>query len=244
MANGSTAPTEETAERLDDNTALQIATIAGVDRPDLGTLDALEKPVELSRLRDVVDRILPTRVPFSEVLLEVCSWTGFAEGFTISASAAPGPQTCTSACARSSATQSPSSAGSPRRLTSSAGSTAKSTAARPASASTATKPATASLGSSSTATRAGCAGPIATAKKSQLGALGFALNALVLWNAQYMHDAIDHLGATGHRITDADLQRRPRSPTSTSSCDAFPFTLPHALGGGRRRPLRQLGDPA
>jgi NAD(P)-dependent dehydrogenase (short-subunit alcohol dehydrogenase family) len=72
----------ETAARLDENTALAIATIAGADRPDLSKLDALEEPAELSRLREVVDGMLPTRVPFSEVLLEVCSWTGFAEGFT------------------------------------------------------------------------------------------------------------------------------------------------------------------
>ena len=72
---------QETAERLDENTALQIATIAGVDRPDLSKLDALEEPEQLSRLREVVDGMLPTRVPFSEVLLEVCSWTGFAAAF-------------------------------------------------------------------------------------------------------------------------------------------------------------------
>ena len=72
----------ETAARLDQNTALAIATIAGADRPDLSKLDALEEPDDLSRLREVIDGMLPTRVPFSEVLLEVCSWTGFAEGFT------------------------------------------------------------------------------------------------------------------------------------------------------------------
>jgi TnpA family transposase len=32
----------------------------------------------------------------------------------------------------------------------------------------------------------------------------FALNALVLWNAQYLDDAIAHLRATGHEITDED----------------------------------------
>lgn len=71
----------ETAARLDENAALAIATISGTDRPDLGKLDALEQPAELSRLREVVGDMLPTRVPFSEVLLEVCAWTDFVDAF-------------------------------------------------------------------------------------------------------------------------------------------------------------------
>ncbi|MGH2969421.1 MAG: Tn3 family transposase, partial [Solirubrobacteraceae bacterium] len=72
----------QTAERLDENVALQIAEVAGTDRPDLSKLEALDEPERLSTLRSTVDGMLPDRVAFSEVMLEVCRWTGFAEAFT------------------------------------------------------------------------------------------------------------------------------------------------------------------
>jgi len=62
--------------------------------------------------------------------------------------------------------------------------------------------------------------PYRDAQEDQLGALGFALNALVLWNAQYMNDAIEQLHATGHEILDGDLHGSRRSLTNTSSCSA------------------------
>jgi len=62
--------------------ALQIEEIAGTDRPDLGKLEALEEPIQLSALRATTAAMLPDRVAFSEVLLEVCQWTGFADAFT------------------------------------------------------------------------------------------------------------------------------------------------------------------
>jgi hypothetical protein len=49
--------------------------------------------------------------------------------------------------------------------------------------------------------------PYRDGQEDQLGALGFALNALVLWNAQYLDDAIGHLRATGHDIADEDVER-------------------------------------
>ena len=64
------------------NVALQIAEIAGTDRRDLSKLEALDEPERLSALRTTVADMLPDRVPFSEVLLEVCRWTGFADAFT------------------------------------------------------------------------------------------------------------------------------------------------------------------
>ena len=54
------------------NVALQIAEIAGTDRRDLSKLEALDEPERLSALRTTVADMLPDRVPFSEVLLEVC----------------------------------------------------------------------------------------------------------------------------------------------------------------------------
>jgi TnpA family transposase len=72
----------ETAERQDDNVALEIAELAGTDRPDLSKLEAMDQPEPLSTLRSTVESLLPDRVAFSEVLLEVCRWTGFADAFT------------------------------------------------------------------------------------------------------------------------------------------------------------------
>jgi hypothetical protein len=56
-------------------------------------------------------------------------------------------------------------------------------------------------------TRPSNASPYREGQEDQLGALGFALNALVVWNARYMDDAIAYLRATGHEITDEDLKR-------------------------------------
>ena len=72
----------QTAERLPANVALQIAELAGADRPDLSKLEALDEPEQLSALRATTTAMLPSRVAFSEVLLEVCRWTGFADAFT------------------------------------------------------------------------------------------------------------------------------------------------------------------
>ena len=111
--------------------------------------------------------------------------------------------------------------------------------------STATKTGTLSLGSSFTATRGELRQPYREGQEDQLGALGFALNALVLWNAQYLNDAIAQLRAAGHQITDDDLQRlSPLQHEHIKMLGHFPFTLPHDLAAGARRPLRQLGQAA
>jgi TnpA family transposase len=87
--------------------------------------------------------------------------------------------------------------------------------------------------------------PYREGQEDQLGALGFALNALVVWNAQYMDDAIAYLRATGHEITDEDLKRlSPLQHEHIKMLGNFPFTLPHELAAGQRRQLRGLGDRA
>lgn len=64
-------------------------------------------------------------------------------------------------------------------------------------------------------------------QEDQLGALGFALNALVVWNAQYLDDAIAELRATGHQITDEDLERlSPLQHEHIKMLGHFLFTLP------------------
>jgi TnpA family transposase len=87
--------------------------------------------------------------------------------------------------------------------------------------------------------------PYREGQEDQLGALGFALNALVLWNAQYMDDAVAHLRATDHEIADEDLRRlSPLQHEHIKLLGNFPFTLPHELAAGQRRQLRGLGDRA
>jgi TnpA family transposase len=83
--------------------------------------------------------------------------------------------------------------------------------------------------------------PYRDGQEDQLGALRFALNALVLWNAKYLDDAIAQLRATGHKITDEDLQRlSPLQHEHIKMLGHFPFTLPHELADGQRRRLRKL----
>jgi TnpA family transposase len=84
--------------------------------------------------------------------------------------------------------------------------------------------------------------PYRDGQEDQLGALGFALNALVLWNAQYLDDAIVQLRTTGHQITDEDLRRlSPLQHEHVKMLGHFPFTLSHELAAGARRQLRELG---
>jgi hypothetical protein len=81
--------------------------------------------------------------------------------------------------------------------------------------------------------------------EDQLGALGFALNALVLWNAQYLDDAIARLRTTAHHITDEDLRRlSPLQHEHIKMLGHFPFTLPQDLVDGQSRQLRELGEAA
>jgi hypothetical protein len=76
-------------------------------------------------------------------------------------------------------------------------------------------------------------------------ALGFALNALVLRNAQYLDDAIAQLRTTGQQITNEDLARlSPLQHEHIKMLGNFPFTLPHELVDGQRRQLRELGEAA
>ena len=67
----------------------------------------------------------------------------------------------------------------------------------------------------------------------------------MLWNAQYLDDAIAQLRATGHQITDEDLRRlSPLQHEHIKMLGHFPFTLPHDLAAGQRRQLRELGHAA
>ena len=86
--------------------------------------------------------------------------------------------------------------------------------------------------------------PYREGQEDQLAALGFALNVLVLWNTQYMDDAVNHLRRDGREISDEHLARlSPLHYEHILMLGTFPFTLPHELAAGRRRALR-IGDGA
>jgi TnpA family transposase len=87
--------------------------------------------------------------------------------------------------------------------------------------------------------------PYRQGQEDQLAALGFALNVLVLWNTQYMDDAINHLRAGGREILDEHLARlSPLQHEHVLMLGTFPFTLPAELAAGRRRELRTGDRPA
>ena len=67
----------------------------------------------------------------------------------------------------------------------------------------------------------------------------------MLWNAQYLDDAITQLRATADQITDEDLERlSPLQHEHIKILGHFPFTLPHDLADGKRRQLRELSEAA
>jgi hypothetical protein len=87
--------------------------------------------------------------------------------------------------------------------------------------------------------------PYREGQEDQLGALGFALNARVLWNAQYMDDAVVHLRATDHEIADEDLRRlSPLQHEHIELLGNFPSRCPTNFAAGQRHQLRGLGDRA
>lgn len=84
--------------------------------------------------------------------------------------------------------------------------------------------------------------PYREGQEDQLAALGFALNVLVLWNTQYMDDAVAHLRSNRREISDEHLARlSPLQHEHVLMLGTFPFTLPHELTAGQRRQLR-IGD--
>ncbi len=44
-------------------------------------------------------------------------------------------------------------------------------------------------------------------QEDQLGSLGLVTNTVVLWNTMYMQAAIEHLTATGMKVSDEDIAR-------------------------------------
>jgi hypothetical protein len=85
--------------------------------------------------------------------------------------------------------------------------------------------------------------PYRQGQEDQLSALGLALNILVLWNTQYMDDAINHLRNSGREINGDDLARlSPLQHEHIKMLGTFPFALPDELAAGHRRALRTGDD--
>ncbi len=82
-------------------------------------------------------------------------------------------------------------------------------------------------------------------QEDQLGALGLALNAIVVWNRRYMGLALDELRPVGMRIDPEDIERLSPLVHHHIHLDGrYSFTLPEPLTRGQLRPLRDPTDPA
>ncbi|MGW2461824.1 Tn3 family transposase [Streptomyces sp. NPDC001761] len=73
--------------------------------------------------------------------------------------------------------------------------------------------------------------------EDQLGALGLALNAVVLFNSLYIDAAVKQLAADGFPVTDAARPALPASVRHINFLGRYAFTRPAAPG------LRPLRDP-
>lgn len=78
--------------------------------------------------------------------------------------------------------------------------------------------------------------------EDQLGALGFVLNALVLFNTRYMDAALEKLRADGFEVRDQDVARlSPFTRHHINMLGRYSFHLPDLPGG--MRPLRDPDAP-
>ena len=79
-------------------------------------------------------------------------------------------------------------------------------------------------------------------QEDQLGALGLALNVIVLWNTMYMNAALTQLRKEGHPLRDEDVARlSPLIYEHINMLGRYSFVVPEAVARGGLRPLR---DPA
>ena len=69
------------AANIDNNPAVRFETVKGNEELILTQLDALDEPPSLKALRAAVKAKLP-RVDLPEMVLEIATRTGFADGFT------------------------------------------------------------------------------------------------------------------------------------------------------------------
>ena len=76
-------------------------------------------------------------------------------------------------------------------------------------------------------------------QEDQLGALGLAVNAIILWNTIYMDAALDQLRPKGFPVRDEDVARlSPRGHENINMLGRYAFILPEPVARGELRPLR------
>ena len=76
-------------------------------------------------------------------------------------------------------------------------------------------------------------------QEDQLGALGLAVNVVVLWNTIYMDAALNHLRAEGFDVRGEDVARlSPLGFEHINMLGRYAFTLPDVVARGQLRPLR------
>jgi TnpA family transposase len=79
-------------------------------------------------------------------------------------------------------------------------------------------------------------------QEDQLGALGLALNIVVLWNTLYMNATLTQLRREGYVVRDEDVARlSPLIYEHINMLGRYSFVMPEAVARGGLRPLR---DPA
>ena len=76
-------------------------------------------------------------------------------------------------------------------------------------------------------------------QEDQLGALGLAVNIIVLWNTIYMDAALDQLRAAGFDVCTEDVVRlSPLGFDHINMLGRYAFILPDLVARGELRPLR------
>ena len=80
-------------------------------------------------------------------------------------------------------------------------------------------------------------------QEDQLGALGLALNIVVLWNTIYMEAALDQLRQEGFPVHDEDVARlSPLIHDHINMHGRYSFAVPEVVARGELRPLRDPND--
>jgi TnpA family transposase len=78
-------------------------------------------------------------------------------------------------------------------------------------------------------------------QEDQLGALGLAVNAIILWNTIYMDAALDQLRTEGFPVRDEDVARlSPLGHEHINMLGRYAFILPEPVARGELRPLRSI----
>lgn len=75
-------------------------------------------------------------------------------------------------------------------------------------------------------------------QEDQLSALGFVVNAIILWNTRYTELALDTLREGGESVEGSDIQRlSPLGQEHINIVGHYSFTLPDEVAQGRLRSL-------